>query len=152
MSHEATLEVDWPEPIKRLIDFVLPQSDDILRLPAKLGELLNICAEFAEIEPVIRERASTLAMQKKEIPGWTMVHRDGNRYVEAHHIVELFLCCLLANLQRLMTDLAMQLGNVSETRYRLLCQSAGLQPADDAVKHSGATVFLRCISTNNQER
>jgi hypothetical protein len=142
MTNEFTLEMDWPELIKKLFELVLPQSDDILRSPAKLGDLLNICAEFAEIDPVIGERAGTLAMQ----------NRDGNRYVEAHHIVELCLCCPLANLQRLMTDLAMQLGNVSETRYRLSCQSDGLQPANDAVKHSDATVFLRCISTNNQER
>jgi hypothetical protein len=152
MTNQVTLEMDWPELMKRLIELVLPRSDDILRSPAKLGELLNVCAEFAEIEPVIRERASTLAMQKKEILGWTLVHRDGNRDVEARHILELCLHCSLANLQRLMTDLAMQLGNVSETKYRLLCESAGLQPANDAVKHSGATVFLRRIATNNQER
>jgi hypothetical protein len=152
MTNEATLEMDWPELIKRLIELVLPRSDDILSSPVKLGELLNLCAEFAEIEPVIRERASTLAMQKKEIPKWTLVHRDGNRYVEAHHMVELCLHCSLANLQRLMTDLAMQLGNVSDTKYRLLCESAGLQPANDAVKHGGATIFLRRNSTtNNQE-
>ena len=149
MTNEATLEMDWPELIKRLIELVLPRSDDILGSPAKLGELLNICTEFAEIEPVIRERASTLAMQKKEIPGWTLVHRDGNRYVEAQRLIELGLHCPLAKLQSLVTNLAMQLGNISEAKYRLLCESAGLQPANGAVKHSGATVFLRRNSTTN---
>jgi hypothetical protein len=152
MNDSTTLSIDWPELIKRLIELVLPRSDDILSSPAKLGNLLNICTKFAEIEPIIRERASALAMQKKEIPGWTLVHRDGNRYVEGQRLIELCLHCPLAKLQSLMAGLAMQLGNVSETNYQLLCESAGLQPANDAVKHSGATVFLRRNPiTNNIE-
>jgi hypothetical protein len=143
MTNQATLEMDWPELIKRLIELILPRSDDILNSPAKLGELLTICTELAEIEPVIRERASTLALQKKEIPGWTLVHRDGNRYVEAQRLIELCLRCPFSKLQELVTMLAMQVGNVSETKYQLLCESVGLQPTNDAVKQAGATVFLR---------
>ena len=116
---------------------------DVLDSPAKLGELLTICAQFAEIEPIIRERATTLALQKKEIPGWTLVHRDGNRYVEAFRLIDLGLHCPLSNLQKLLTTFAAELGNVSETKYQRLCESADLAPEADAVKQSGATVFLR---------
>jgi hypothetical protein len=113
MTNEATLEIAWPELIKRLIELILPRSDNIFSSPAKLGSLLTICREFAEIEPVVRERASTLAMQKHEIPGWTVVHRDGNRYVEKEGIIELILGCPLSRLQELLTTLVLQLGNVS---------------------------------------
>jgi hypothetical protein len=143
MTNQATLYVDWPELIKRLIELILPRSDDILDSPGKLGELLSICTQFVEIEPVIPGRASTLALQKKEIPGWTLIRRDGNRYVEAERIIELCLQCSVTNLQKLLTTLAMQLGNVSEHRYQGLCESAGLQPLKEAIKQSGATVHLR---------
>ena len=116
---------------------------DILSSPAELGELLTICTQFAEIEPIVRERATTLAMQHKEIPGWTLVHRDGNRYVEAFRLIDLGLHCPLSNLQKLLTTFAGELGNVSEIKYQRLCESAGLAPEAEAVQQSGATVFLR---------
>jgi hypothetical protein len=150
MTDQATLGIDWPELIKELIELIGPRSDDILSSLAKLSELLSICAEFAEIEPIVRERATTLAMQKKEVPGWTLVHRDGNRYVEAQRIIELGQHCPVSNLQRLLTTLAMQLGNVSETKYQLLCESAGLVPQTETIQQAGATVFLRRNSTTNK--
>src|SRR5215469_7573732 len=114
MTDSQKLEIDWPVLVHRLIDLALPRSDDILDSPAKLGELLTVCTEFAEIEPIVRERAATLAMQKKDIVGWTLVHRDGNRYVEAQRIIELCLHCPVSNLQKLLTIMAMQAGNTSE--------------------------------------
>jgi hypothetical protein len=155
MTNQATLEMDWPELIRRLLELILPQSDDILSSPAKLGSLLTICMQLAEIEPVVRERATTLALQRKDIVGWTLVHREGNQYVEAQRIIELCLHCPLTKLQSLVTDLAMQFGNVSQTKYQLLCESAGLAPAPDAVKQTGATVFLRreaATTNHNTER
>jgi hypothetical protein len=143
MTTQSRLDIDWPVLIHRLVDLALSYSDDILNSPAKLGELLSICAEFAEIEPIVRERATTLAMQKKEVVGWSLVHRDGHRYVEAQRIIELCLHCPLATLQSLLTTLVMQLGNVSETKYQLLCESAGVAPDSAAVQQTGATIFLR---------
>jgi hypothetical protein len=153
MTSQATLEMDWPELIKQLIELVVPQSDDILSSAAKLGSLLTICSEFAEIEPVVRERAATVAMQRKEIPGWVLVHRDGNRYVEAQQLIELCLHCPVSNLQKLLTTLAIQLGNVSETKYQLLCESAGLVSQTETIQQASATVFLRRNpTTNNTQR
>jgi hypothetical protein len=143
MSDSATLQIDWLQVIGDLLAVVLLRSDDILSSPAKLGSLLSICMQLAQIEPVVRERATTLALQKHDIPGWTIVHRDGSHYVEAHRVIELCLHCPVSNLQKLLTTLAMQTGHTSQRKYTELCESAGLAPAPDAVKQSGATVFLR---------
>jgi len=142
-SNQAILNVDWPELIKRLIELILPRSDDIMDSPAKLGELLSLWTQVAVIEPVIRERATALAMAKKEVAGWTLVHRDGNRYVEAQRVIELCLHCPVSHLQKLLTTLAMQAGNTSERRYQELCESAGAAQQPEAVQQTGATVFLR---------
>jgi hypothetical protein len=135
--------MDWPELIRNLLELIIPRSDDILESPAKLGSLLTICVQLAEIEPVVRERAATLALQKHDIPGFTLVHKDGNRYVEAQRVIELCLHCPVSNLQKLLTTLAMQAGSTSLHRYQELCESAGLASAADAVKQTGATVHLR---------
>jgi hypothetical protein len=140
----TTLSIDWPQVIGALLAVVLPHSDDVLSNPAKLGTLLTVCAQLAQLEPVVRERATTLALQRSgEIPGWTLVRRDGSRYVEAQRIVELCLHCPLSNLQKLVTALAMQQGNVSERKYQELCESAGLATDSEAVRQTGAIVFLR---------
>jgi hypothetical protein len=91
MTNNATLSIDWPALIKRLLELIVPRSDDIMDSPAKLGSLLTICTEFAEIEPIVRERAATLALQKHEIPGWILVRRDGNCYVVTEHLLKLAL-------------------------------------------------------------
>lgn len=152
VTTEGTLKTDWSELIKYLIDLALPRSDDIPSCPAKLGQLLSICAEFTEIQPVIRERATTLALQKTEIPGWVLVHRDSNRYVEERQVLEVCRSCQLTNLPNLVTTLVRQLGNVSETKFNQLCESAGLlAPLEGAVKHSGQTVFLRRNATQQNQ-
>jgi hypothetical protein len=143
MTNEATLDMDWPELLKRLIELILPRSDDILFSPAKLGALLTICAEFAELEPIVRERASTLALQKHEIPGWTLVHRDGHRYVETDTVIELALACPACCLALMVSELGRQLGHISEAKYELLCEAAGRLSDSAVIKQAGATVFLR---------
>jgi hypothetical protein len=143
ITKSQTIQIDWLLLIKSLLEVMLPRSDDILSTPAKLGALLTICAELAEIEPLLQERAATLALQKHEIPGWTLVHRDGSRYVEAQRIIELCLHCPVSNLEKLLTTLATGQGNTSERRYQELCESADVAPMPDATKQSAATVFLR---------
>jgi hypothetical protein len=153
MTNQAPLSIDWPNLIKDLIELVIPRNDDLLSSPAKLGSLLTICVELAEIEPVVREKATILAMQKQEIPGWSLVHRDGHGYVQAERIIELGLSCPLSHLQPLVTELASLLGNISQSRYQLLCASASRVPLSEAVQQSGATVFLRRNpKQNNPER
>jgi hypothetical protein len=143
MTDNATVSIDWPELIKSLLEVVLPHSDDILCSPAKLGSLLTICTELAEIEPVVREKATTLALQKHEVTGWTAVHREGNRYVAAEHLLAVALGCPVARLEGFLSVLVKYLGNISEAKYQTLCESAGLAPQPESVKQNGATVFLR---------
>jgi hypothetical protein len=150
-NNQASLSVDWPELVKRLIDLIFPRSDDVLSSPSKLGELLTICHEFAEIEPIIRERAETLALQKKEISGWTLVHRDGNGYVESADVHELLAGCPLSQLPRLMAAIDKLLGNLSAAKWKELCHAIGRLDDDRAIKQSGATVFLRRNPNPNKE-
>ena len=149
MTNEATPEIDWPELIHQLLELVIPRSDDIMESSVKLGSLLTIGMQLAEIEPLVRERAATLALQKHEIPGWTLVHREGNRYVEAQQLIEICLQCPVSNLEKVLRTLVLQQGNVSERRYQELCDSAGVRPLKDSAKQTGATVFLRRNPTNN---
>jgi hypothetical protein len=150
-NNQTTLEIDWPELVKRLIDLIIPRSDDILTSPAKLGELLAVCVEFAEIEPIIRERATTLALQKKDIPGWTLVHRDGNGYVESADVHELLAACPLSQFPRLIAAIDKLLGNLSAAKWKELCHAIGRLDEDRAIKQSGATVFLRRNPKPNKE-
>jgi hypothetical protein len=143
MTNEPRLDMNWSELIKNLIELLIPQSDDIMESSIKLGSLLTICMQFAEIEPVIRERATTLALQKKDIVGWVLVHRDGNRYVESEYLLKLALGCPVARLEGLLSALVKHLGHISEVKYQTLCQNAGLVPQPEAVRQTGATVFLR---------
>ena len=137
------LNLDWPDLIKRLIDLVLPRSDDILTSPTKLGEMLSICTQLAEIEPLVREIATTSAMQKRNILGWTLVHRDGNRYVESSCVRRLLLECPADQLPMLLEAVAKMLGNIGETKWHPLCAAIALLNAVEAVQETGATVFLR---------
>lgn len=143
LPSSINFDIDWRDLIGRQLDLLVSRSDDILQSPAKLGELLSICTIFAQLEPIVRERATALATQKKEIPGWTLVHRDGNSYVEATHISELGRTCPLENLQSFVNALATTLGHVSQAKYERLCSAARLEPQPGAIKQSGATVFLR---------
>jgi hypothetical protein len=145
------LSIDWPKLIKQMLEIIIPSSDDIMDCPSKLGSLLTICAELVEIEPVVRERAATLALQKREIPGWILVHRDGYGYVDTQRIIDLCRQCPVACLEKLLTTLAMQLGNISAHKYQELCESAGLEGSPEAVRHSGATVFLRRHSKSEED-
>jgi hypothetical protein len=86
--------IDWPDLVHRFIDLVLPSANDIFSSPAKLGELLSICAALFAIERRARELATAMALtDKTEIPGWTLVRREGGRYVDVSHVRELLLEC-----------------------------------------------------------
>jgi hypothetical protein len=139
----ATLCIDWPQLIRDLLAVILPRSDDVLSSPVKLGALLTICAELAEIEPVVRERATTLAIRNQEIPGWIPVRQEGNCYVEKERLQEVCRKCPVSNLEQLFARIAAQQGNVSERKYLELCESAGVEPDRGALKQAKGTVSLR---------
>ena len=140
--HPPTIP-DWPDVVHRFIDLVLPTASDILSSPAKLGELLSICAIMAAIEPKAREIATALALGDKEILGWTLVRREGSRYVESYHVRELLLECPAAQLPALLEAVAKALGNIGETKWNALCAAVGRLDTGQAVYQCGTTVFLR---------
>ena len=136
--------IDWPDLVHRFIDLVLPTASDILSSPAKLGELLSICAIMAAIEPKAREIATELALtDKREIPGWTLVRREGSRYVDASHVRQLLLKRPAAQLLALLEVVAKALGNVGETKWNALAAAVGRLDTGQAVYQCGTTVFLR---------
>ena len=136
--------IDWPELVHRLIDLVLPTAGDVFSSPAKLGELLSICAVLSGIEPRAREIATAMALSdKKEIPGWTLVRREGSRDVEAAHVQKLLLECPAVQLPTLLEAVAKALGNVGETKWNALRAAIGRLDSDQAVYQCGTTVFLR---------
>jgi hypothetical protein len=135
--------VDWQRLMTDLVSLLIPRSDDLSTSPVKLGVLLEICAELSALEPLVRERAISLAMRKIEIPGWTLVHREANAYVESAIVLQLVRACPSQQLPALAAALATQLGNIGETKYQALCQAAKISPQGNAVKRYGTTVFLR---------
>lgn len=84
-----------------------------------------------------------MALQEKEILGWTLVRREGNHYVEATHVRQLLLECPAGQLPALFEAVAKALGSVSESKWRTLCQAIGRLDADGAISQCGTTVFLR---------
>jgi hypothetical protein len=140
---EPAPQPDWVDLLHRFVDLLLPTAGDIFSSPSKLGELLSISAALTSIEPKARQIATALAMQKKEILGWALVRREGNRYVEAAHVRELLLECPAAQLPALLEAIVKALGSVSESKWRKLCQAIGKSDPEDAIYQCGTTVFLR---------
>ena len=60
--------------------------EGILADPIQLGIFLELAQTIIELEPRAREAAITLALAGKEIPGWSLVRREGNRFVESTHV------------------------------------------------------------------
>ena len=93
--------------------------------PSQLGIFLELSETIIELEPRTREAAITLALRGKEIPGWSLVRREGNRFVESGHVHELLLQCSTSRLPALLEIVAKTLGNVSENRWQMLCAATG---------------------------
>jgi hypothetical protein len=111
--------------------------------PEQLGAFLELAETIKELEPRAREAAITLGIQGTEIPGWSVVRREGNRFVDGMHVRELLQECSVKHLPALSEAVARILGNVSENRWQKLCEAAGRLDADQAVSQAGATAFLR---------
>jgi hypothetical protein len=135
--------LDWSDLLHRFIDLLLPTANDIFSSPSKLGELLSICAALAVIEPKARGIATALALQDKEILGWTLVRREGSRYVENSRVQELLLSCPAAQIPALLKAVGKILGNIGETKWQTLCAASGRVDTGEAIYQCGTTVFLR---------
>jgi hypothetical protein len=125
----------------------------ILSDSTQLGIFLELAETIAELEPQAREAAIKLALAGQEIPGWSLVRREGNRFVDSVYVEELLLECSAKQLPALLKVVAKIVGNVSEARWESLCNTVGRLDADEAVSHCGATAFLRKqeVTTTNEK-
>jgi hypothetical protein len=115
----------------------------LLEDPDKLGAFLSLCRMIEELRKPAEDAAIALALKKTEIPGFTVCRRDGNAYVEPETVLGLVQGCTLAELTKLLPVLVQMLGSIGEERYLKLCAAINHEPRQDAVKRTGATVYLR---------
>ena len=125
--------------------------EGILADPIRLGVFFELAQTIIELEPRAREAAIKLALAGQEIPGWSLVRREGNRFVDSTHVRELLLECPAKQLPVLLEGVAKIVGNISETRWQTLCNTIGRLDAEEAVSHCGATAFLRRSQGNNNQ-
>jgi hypothetical protein len=131
-------------------EFLLFDYKNLLTNPARLGPFLSLCKLIAELEEEARHAAIALAMREVPIPGWTLVRKNGNAYVEDAAVLVLLQRCPINSLTSLLPVISHALGNVSEQRYTAFCQAAGITPDPDIVKHAGATALLRQNSNQKE--
>jgi hypothetical protein len=129
----------------------------ILTDPARLGAFLTLVETIAELEPRAREAAISLAMAGKEIPGWSLVRKEGNKFVESHLVLRLLEECPTSRLSAVLEAVTKVIGNVGEKKWQQLCEAAGRQDGERDFNQAGAKAFLRRRpsegnQTSNQER
>jgi hypothetical protein len=117
--------------------------DSLLQNPAQLGAFLAAARLIHEIEPEAESAAINFALRGTEIPGFVLVRREAPGYVDTATLDELISNCPLARIPALCSALAQVCGHLSGQRYRALCAAIGIAPVETAVKHAGATPFLR---------
>jgi hypothetical protein len=122
--------------------------ESVLADPAQLGIFLDLALTVSELEPRARDAAERLALAGQEIPGWSLVRREGSRFVESAYVRELLLECPASHLPALLEAIGKTLGNLSEGRWHTLCEAAGRLDADKAVSQSGTTILLRKAGNN----
>ena len=142
----------WSALLHDVIDLVTPSAADIFTSPAKIGSLLRICAELEALKKEAETAGIALAFKRTDIPGWTLVRRDGSRYIEAETIVSLLGSVPVREFVRVLPEVLSWWGNVSERRYLSLCGIIASKPDRKAIQQSGATVFLRRAPEKDPEK
>jgi hypothetical protein len=131
-------------------DCLLFDYKSLLTSPVRLGPFLSLCKLITELEEEARHAAVALALRETVIPGWTLVRREGNAYVEAGAVLGLLQRCPVNSLTALLPVVSSALGSLSEQRYIAFCEAAGIAPDPNVIKHPGATVFLRQNSNQKE--
>lgn len=133
----------WATLIHDLIDLVTPSATDIFTSPAKIGGLLRISADLEALQKEGERAGIALAFKRQQVPGWTLVRRDGSRYVQPEAIVELLESLSVREFMQVLPAILSWAGSVSERRYLSLCEIVGREPDPKVIQQNGATVFLR---------
>lgn len=141
----------WFDLIHRCVDLITPTPADIWTSPAKIGILIELCRT---LEPIGKEAETTginLALQKHDIPGFSLVRRERNGYVEATTVAALLLSVPVKEFVDLLPKILSWSGNVSEKRYRELCELLSRPSDEPAIKRAGDSVFLRQLPLSQQQ-
>jgi len=117
--------------------------DNLLQDPAQLSAFLAAARLIRKLEPEAERVAIGFALRGTEIPGFTLVRHETPGYVDTATLEALISNCPLARIPALCSALAKLCGHVSGDRYRQLCAAIGVNPSQAAIKHAGATPFLR---------
>jgi hypothetical protein len=133
----------WCELAHKVIDLLTPSVSDIWSSPAKLTILLDICRSLTEIGKEAETVGINQALQNKELPGYSLVRRERNGYVEALAIQSLLESLAIKDFFKVLPEILAWSDNVSEKRYRELCELLGREPDKTAIKQSTNSVFLR---------
>lgn len=121
----------------------------ILSDPEQLGAFLDLAQMITELEPRARDAAEKLCLSGQEIPGWVLVRKEGNRFVDTAYVRELLQECPTRDLPALLEVIAKLLGNLGENRWQTLCEALGRLDGDKAVTQCGTKVFLRKQGTRD---
>jgi hypothetical protein len=124
----------------------------LLATPSQLGAFLAASRLINQIEPEAESAAINFALRGIKIPGFTLVRREKNGYVDTATLEGIISNCPSARIPALLHALVQACGHLSGDRYRRLCNAVGISPSQTAVKHSGATPFLRQTYNNKKAR
>lgn len=118
----------------------LPNKQEILGDPTKLGQFLLYAAEIVELEKFARSQAIDFLLRGKNVPGW-ILRRHVPSFVSSSALEP------IAETSR--ATLLKFIGTLSERRYRTLCAQCGIEPDLQQIFKAGTTVRL---ARNNQPR
>lgn len=141
----------WSQLLHDVVDLVTPTANDIFTSPAKLGSLLRIVRALEPIGQQAEHAAIDLAFHKHEIPGFSLVRRDGSKYVEPNTIITLLESLTMREFFEVLPAVLSWCGSVSERRYLTLCELTHRTASSAAICRSGATVFLRLNPTETKK-
>jgi hypothetical protein len=133
----------WHELTHKLIELLTPTANDIWTSPAKVSILIDICRDLAAIGKEAESVAINLALQQKELPGYSLVRRERAGYVESAAIAALLESLPIKEFVRVLSEVLTWSGNVSSRHYLELCQLLGREPDNNLIHPSGDSVFLR---------
>jgi hypothetical protein len=133
----------WYQLLHDLIDLVNPTASDIFASPGKLGSLISICRDLESLSKLAEQNAIELCFQKKEIPGYTLVRREGSRFVETGVVTRLLDSLSIREFLQALPLILQAADNISERRYRSLCAAVHREPDLNAIQSNGNSVYLR---------
>jgi hypothetical protein len=108
----------------------------VLASPQRLGAFLTACRAVQPYQQQAADRAKEYLLAKSDVPGWSLVTRGPNKYVEPSSLGPLVDKIGAARILQ-------EYGNLSAAKFEKLCAEAGLPADSAAIKSGGGTTYLR---------